>query len=149
MPYGVASAPAISQRVMDTILQGLSGVICYIDDILITGSDDKENLERVFQRLQSHGVRLKKPKCAFLQPSVTYLIDAEERRATKEKLQAILQAPSPRNVQELHSFLGLLNYYGRFIPNLATVIHPLNTLLHHDCKWKWTPKLPLHKQKRS
>lgn len=144
LPYGLASAPAIFQRVMDTILQGLPGVICYIDDILITGSDDKEhlqNLERVFQRLQSHGVRLKKPKCAFLQPSVAYLghqIDAEGRRATKEKLQAILQAPSPRNVQELRSFLGLLNYYGKFIPNLATLIHPLNALLHHDCQWKWT-----------
>ena len=54
LPYGVASAPGIFQRVMDTILQGLSGVICYIDDILITGSNDTEhlqNLERVLQRL--------------------------------------------------------------------------------------------------
>ena len=144
LPYGVASAPAIFQRVMDTILQGLPGVICYIDDILITGSNDKEhlrNLERVFRQLQRHGIRLKKPKCAFLQPSVEYLghqIDAEGRRATKEKLQAILQAPSPKNVQELRSFLGLLNYYGKFIPNLATLIHPLNALLHHDCPWKWS-----------
>ena len=65
-------------------------------------------------------------------------IDAEGLRATKEKLEAILSAPSPKNVQELRSFLGLLNYYGKFIPNLASLIHPLNALLHHDCKWKWS-----------
>ena len=111
---------------MDTILQGLPGVICYIDDILITGSNDTEhlqNLERVLQRLQQYGLRLKKAKCVFLRPTVNYLghqIDAEGLRATKEKLEAILSAPSPKNVQELRSFLGLLNYYGKFIPNLAS-----------------------------
>ena len=62
-------------------------------------------------------------------------IDAEGLRATKEKLEAILNAPSPKNVQELCSFLGLLNYYGKFI---ASLIHPLNALLHHDCQWKWS-----------
>ena len=139
---------------MDTILQDLSGVICYIDDILITGSEDKEhlqNLERVFQRLQSHGVRLKNPKCAFLQRSVPYLghrIDAEGRRATKEKLQAILQAPSPRNVQELCSFLGLLNYYGKFIPNFATLSTPYSTTTVNG-SGHCSVKLHLCKQKRS
>ena len=84
---------------------------------------------------------MKKSKCAFLQPSVEYLghqIDAEGRRATTEKLQAILHVPSPKNVQELRSFLGLLYYYGKFILNLATLIHPFNALLHRDCKWKWS-----------
>ena len=69
LPYGVVSAPAIFQRVMDTILQGLSGVICYIDDILVTGSNDAEhlqNLERVLKRLHQYGLRLKKAKCFFL-----------------------------------------------------------------------------------
>ena len=66
LPFGVASAPAIFQRTMDVILQGLPGVICYIDDILITGSSDKEhlaNLEEVLKRLQYHGVKLKSSKC--------------------------------------------------------------------------------------
>ena len=63
-------------------------------------------------------------------------IDAEGLRATEEKLEAIQKAPSPKNVQELRSFFGLLKYYGKFIPNLASLIHPLNTLLHHDCQWK-------------
>ena len=56
------------------------------------------------------------------------------------KLDAIVQAPKPENLQQLRSFLGLLNYYGRFIPNLATIVHPLNKLLHHNAKWNWTSK---------
>ena len=67
--------------------------------------------------------------------SVEYLghkIDADGIHMTDGKLQAILQAPTPRNVTELRSFLGLVNYYGKFIPNLATTLHPLNQLLHRD-----------------
>ena len=70
LPFGVASAPAIFQRTMDVILQGLEGVICYIDDILITGSSDKKhlaNLEEVLKRLKHHGIKLKTSKCKFLE----------------------------------------------------------------------------------
>ena len=55
-------------------------------------------------------------------------------------LEAILQAPEPQNVPQLRSFLGLLNYFSKFVPNLATVLHPLNRLLKHDVKWRWTPE---------
>ena len=144
LPYGIASAPAIFQRVMDTILQGLPGVMCYIDDILVTGANDTEhlkNLEAVLKRLQQHGLRLKKSKCNFLRPRVEYLghlIDSQGLRATKSKVEAIENAPPPQNVQQLRSFLGLLNYYRKFIPDLASIIHPLTTLLHSDCKWNWS-----------
>ena len=83
LPFGVASAPAIFQRTMDTILQGIPHVLCYIDDLLITGETEEEhlrNLEEVLKRLQDHGIVLKKSKCFFLQDSVEYLghiIDAE------------------------------------------------------------------------
>ena len=123
LPFGVASAPAIFQKVMDTILQGIPHVICYIDDILVTGKDDAEhlsNLEEVIERLQHYGLRTKRAKCAFLQTSVDYLghrIDADGLHTTTDKLEAITKVPTPRNVQELRSFLGLLNYYGKFMPN--------------------------------
>ena len=129
---------------MDTILQGLPGVMCYIDDILVTGANDTEhlkNLEAVLKRLQQHGLRLKKSKCNFLRPRVEYLghlIDSQGLRATKSKVEAIENAPPPQNVQQLRSFLGLLNYYRKFIPDLASIIHPLTTLLHSDCKWNWS-----------
>ena len=146
LPFGVVSAPAMFQKIMDTILQGIPKVICYIDDILVTGADDEEhlrNLAEVLQQLKRYGVRVKKSKCSFMKASVEYLghrIDTEGLHTTPDKLEALVKAPAPRNVQELRSFLGLLNYYGKFMPNLATILHPLNTLLQHGRKWKWTPE---------
>ena len=144
LPFGVASAPAIFQKTMDTILQGITGVICYIDDILVTGATDAKHLKtlgEVFERLQQYGVRMKRAKCKFMQPSVEFLghrIDAEGCHTTEDKVRAILEAPSPRNVQELRSFLGMLNYYGKFISNLCSILHPLNQLLRKDRQWDWT-----------
>ena len=92
------------------------------------------------RRLLRHGLHLKKPKCRFLQPSVIFLghrIDAEGLHPTEEKLKAIVEAPAPKYIQELRSFLGLINYYGKFIPNAATILAPLNVLLRKDAKWKW------------
>ena len=143
LPFGIASAPAVFQRIMDTILQGIDGVACYIDDIIITGKTTEEHLERleeVLRRLLRHGIHVKKSKCRFLQPSVIFLgyrIDAEGIHPTQEKLKAIVEAPAPKNVQELRSFLGLINYYGKFIQNAATILAPLNDLLRKDAKWIW------------
>ena len=76
LPFGVASAPVIFQRTMDTILQGTPQVLCYLDDILITGASQEShlhNLEEVLSRLQEYGIRINASKCVFLQNSVEYL----------------------------------------------------------------------------
>ena len=144
LPFGIASALAIFKRLMDTILQGIQGVVCYIDDILVTGKDQEEhlqNLNEVFSRLEKHGFRLKREKCTLLAKSVEYLghsITKDGISALPDKVEAIAKAPQPTNVQELRSFLGLLNYYGKFIRNLATILHPLNQLLQTNRKWNWT-----------
>ena len=144
LPFGVASAPTMFQRAMDMILQGIDGVICYIDDILVTGSTDEQHLERlekVLQRLKDYGLGVKKTKCDFCQPLVEYLghqVDADGLHTLPSKVAAIVQAPEPENEQQLRSFLGLLNYYSKFIPNLATILHPLNHLLRKEVHWKWT-----------
>ena len=89
-------------------------MICYLDDILVTGhsrAEHLQNLKEVFCRLEKHGIRLKKDKCNFLQISVEYLghrIDAQGVGTSETKVQSIREAPSPHNVQELWSFLGLL-----------------------------------------
>lgn len=76
MPFGVASAPAVFQKLMDNILQGLQRVVCYMDDILVTGRDDRDhlnNLEEVLKRLEQHGITVRKDKCMFMSPSVDFL----------------------------------------------------------------------------
>ncbi|XP_058868762.1 uncharacterized protein K02A2.6-like [Acipenser ruthenus] len=144
LPFGIASAPALFQRAMDQILQGLSGVHCYLDDILVTGRNEIEhlnNLDAVLQHLEEYGLRVQKDKCEFFKQSLEYLghiIDATGLHKSPGKVKAIVDAPAPENVSQLRSFLGLLNYYSRFIPNLATILSPLNALLCQGKQWQWT-----------
>ena len=143
LPFGVASAPAIFQKMMDQVLQGLPKVICYLDDILVSGESESEHLEileRVLKRLQAHNIRANKAKCTFFTDSVEYLghrIDAAGLHTTASKVRAVKEAQRPRNIQQLRSFLGLLHYYGKFLHNLADLLHPLNALLRKG-QWKWT-----------
>ena len=81
LPFSVASAPAMFQKLMDVVLQGIPGVICYIDDILVCGKDEESHLRtlnEVLERLEKHGFRLKQEKCEFLMDSVEYLFWGEE-----------------------------------------------------------------------
>ena len=136
LPFGVSPAPAIFQRVMDTTLQGVPHTVCYLDDILVTGSTQQEhlqNLEEVIKRLRDQGASIKKRKCAFLQKSVEFLghqIDSEGLHTTTKKVETIfVQVPRPSNQRQPCSFLGLVQYYRKFAPNLSTLLHPLNNLL--------------------
>ena len=145
LPFGVSSAPALFQRAMDFILQGLSGVVCYIDDIMVTGANTEEhlaNLGKVFFRLREYGLRLNLDKCRFLEESVEYLgyvINKEGIHTSSTKVQAVIDAPPPTtDLGELRSFLGLVNYYGKFIRNLSELAAPLNQLLQKTIKWSWT-----------
>ena len=144
LPFGVSSTPAIFQRTIKSILRGLPHTSVYLDDILVTGHSEKEhlrNLEAVLQRLEEAGIRLKQKKCAFLLPEVDYLghhLSAEGLRPTMDKIRAIVQAPAPRNVSQLRSFLGVINYYGKFLPNLLSQLAPPYHLLQKGTKWEWT-----------
>ena len=138
LPFGVASAPAVFQQLMEKILQSIPGVVVYLDDILITGKNEGEhlaNLQQVLERFKQYGIRLKQAKCRIMKPSVDYLgyrIDKNGLHTLPEKIIAIQDAPRPKNVKELRSFLGLVNYYGRFIRDLT---YPLNRLLCKGIQW--------------
>lgn len=146
LPFGITSAPALFQRAMDQILSGLTGVQCYLDDLLITGKDEQEhlrNLNATLQRLEEYGLRVRKDKCEFLLPSVEYLghvIDSSGLHKAPSKVKAVVEAPSPQNVSQLRSFLGLLTYYAKFVPNLANMLKPLHELLNKTKQWKWTDR---------
>uniref|UniRef100_A0A3B3B4L9 Gypsy retrotransposon integrase-like protein 1 n=1 Tax=Oryzias melastigma TaxID=30732 RepID=A0A3B3B4L9_ORYME len=143
LPFGVASAPAIFQRTMENLLKGIPLVVVYLDDILVSGKDEADhlkNLTEVLSRLEEAGLRLKRSKCEFMQEEVEYLghkIDAQGLHPVQKKVEAILNAPAPTNVTELKAYLGLLNYYNKFLPNLATLLAPLHELLRQNVKWSW------------
>ena len=143
LTYGIASAPAIFQSTMDQILQGMDKVRCHRDDILIRTEphEDLQVLDEVLTRLEKHGILAKRSKCEFMVLSVEFLgyrVDREGRHPTDEKIAPIKGALSSKNVAELRSSLGLLNYYGNFIPNLSTLLQLLHELPRKGVKWAWT-----------
>ncbi|XP_041475767.1 uncharacterized protein K02A2.6-like [Lytechinus variegatus] len=143
LPFGVSTAPSVFQRTMESLLAGIPGVAVYLDDLLITGESTDahmKNLRAVLDVLLKAGLRLKKEKCVFLKEEVDYLghtITEKGLRPTGDKVQAITNAPEPKSVKELRSFLGLLNYYGKFLPDLASNLEPLHRLLRKDARWRW------------
>ena len=115
----------------------------YLDDILISGvskEDHLHNLQLVFERLHSAGLFLK-DKCKFCVNSISYLghkIDCEGLHPLPDKIDGITKASTPKSVTELKAFIGLMNYYAKFIQNLVTVISPLYQLLTVSVPWSWT-----------
>ena len=136
----------IFQSAIDAILQGLQGVIAYLDDILITGSNEQEHFDRLralFTRLKEAGIKLKREKCEFCLPSLSYLghiIDAFGTKPDPEKVRAVVDCAVPENAEKLRSFLGMANYYGKFISNLSGIAAPLYALTRTDADYNWSEK---------
>ena len=134
------------QRFIVQVLTGLNGTCVIMDDVLVGGVNDDEhsrNLEAVFQQFQKYGLRVTILKCVFMAPSVIYFclrFSARGIQPTDEKVKAIWEAPTPPNVTELRSFLGMLAALSNFIPKLSTLAHPLYELLGNK-PWKWTKEV--------
>lgn len=122
LPFGVSAAPMVFQRVMDQMMQGLEGVAVYLDDILVAGTDKddcRRKLFKVLNRIQDYNVRINWEKCKLLENTLEYLghdLTPEGIKPSKRKIDAIMLAPAPMNVEQLQSFLGLVNYYSKFLP---------------------------------
>lgn len=145
-PFGLSCIPEKFQKFMEDTLRGLSGVVVYLDDIAVTGRDRNEhlaNLKRVLERLRDVGLRVKYEKCSFLQDSITYVgfvIDKYGLHPDPNKVKAIVDAAAPTDVSQLRSFLGLVNYYSKFMPNISTTLAPLYELLKKGVVWNWARK---------
>ena len=130
LAFGIASAPAMWQRVMDQLLSDIPKTQCIIDDIIVTGETDDEhlrNLEMVLQRLLDAGLRAHPAKTRFFDAKTEYCghaVSTDGLHKLPAKVDAIRDAPQPTNVSQLRSFLGLVNYYARFLPNLSTTLQP-------------------------
>lgn len=141
--YGVASGPAVFQREISQILDGIPGISVFLDDVKVTGPDDATHLERlkeVLRRFQEHNMRINVAKCEFFADSIEYcgyVIDREGIHKMEQKVAAIQEMPHPENREQVRAFLGLVNYYGRFLPNLSTRIYPINNLLKDKTPFVW------------
>ena len=133
---------SLFQRTLETVLAGISGVGVFLDDIVVAGVDaaaHDEALRQVLRRLEEAGFRVNKAKCSFGVSSVTYLglkISSRGVETTDEKTATIVRAPEPRDAKELRKWL-VINYYGKFLENLASVLAPLYRLLKADQPWQW------------
>nr|XP_012151021.1 PREDICTED: uncharacterized protein K02A2.6-like [Megachile rotundata] len=150
MTFGLKNAAQTFQRFMDAVLRGLHFAFCYIDDILIASKDDVEHelhLRLVLERLQQFGISINTAKCIFGASSAQYLgyvIDKKGIRPVPEKIQAISEYPQPKTIEELRRFLGILNFYRRFVKNAAAIQAPLYRYLvgakKRDKRFEWTPE---------
>ncbi|XP_058456616.1 uncharacterized protein K02A2.6-like [Malaya genurostris] len=142
--YGISSAPAIWQRLMEEVLNGIPGVTVFLDDIRVTGPNDQvhlQRLEEVMKRLCKYNMRINLDKCQFFADRIEYcgyLIDRDGIHKVRSKIDAMQNMPVPENKDQVRSFVGLVNYYGRFFPHLSTTIYPLNRLLRNNVTFKWT-----------
>ncbi|KAK7109817.1 hypothetical protein V1264_013798 [Littorina saxatilis] len=143
LPFGISSAPEIFQRTMETILKGEENTICFFDDVLIYSNSDEEHeqhLESSMKKIVEAGLKLNKEKCSFKQSEIEFLghvINADGIRPDKKKIDAIINMPDPTNVTELRRILGMMNFLGRFLPNLSSVLKPVTELLEKDKAWNW------------
>src|SRR4051812_34293964 len=146
MPFGLTNAPAMFQALVQDVLRPLldKSVIIYIDDILIfskTDAEHREHIRQVLALLRQHKLYGKISKCEFFKPSVSYLghIISNQGIATDpEKIEAIQAWPVPKSLKELQSFLGICNYYRRFVPHYSSSAAPLTQLTHKDTPYTWT-----------
>ena len=133
---------------MNSVLAGLQWTSClvYIDGIIIVGKSFEEhlhNLHQVFDRLRQAGLKLQPQKCQFLQWEVKFLghiVSTDGIAPDPEKTAKITQWPTPTSASKVQQFLGLANYYRRFIQDFATRAKPLHQLTEKRTKFEWTPQ---------
>lgn len=144
--FGLRNAGATFQRLMDGILGDLPFCVCYVDDILVFSSSKKDHLQHlqvVLDRLQQNGLVVKYDKCTFGAQEVEFLghhLSARGVAPLPVKVEAVKEFPTPSTVKNLQEFLGMVNFYHRFIPHVAAILAPLyEALKGKPKKLLWGP----------
>lgn len=135
MTFGLRNAAQTFQRFVDEVILGLDFCFGYIDDILVFSASPKEHIDhlrQLFERLKEFGILINTSKCNLGKDEITFLgykVSAAGTKPLESKVQAIQDFPAPKTVKELRRFLGMINFYRRFIPNAAQIQAPLNAEL--------------------
>ncbi|GFT97829.1 retrovirus-related Pol polyprotein from transposon 17.6 [Trichonephila clavipes] len=147
MPFGLCNAPATFERLMETVLKGLTFEACliYLDDVIIGGrtlEEHLQNIRKVLSKLSDANLKLNPSKCKFFQKEVNYLghiISAEGVRTDgPEKVSAVKNWKRPENLRELRSFLGLCTYYRKFVKGFSNIARPLAQANRNDTTDPWS-----------
>lgn len=152
MPFGLKNAAQSFQRFIDEVVRGLPFVYAYLDDLLIASAnpeEHKQHLHQLFQRLDSYGIVINPSKCLFGVPSLDFLghrVDSNGISPLPSKIEAIKQFPPPQSLTKLREFLGMANFYRRFIPHCADLMQPLTDRLCTKVKNKPITLTPLELQ---
>ena len=132
LAFGLTNAPAAFQREMNRVFRGLNFVLVYLDDILVfsrNADEHEQHLRTVLQLLRKHDLYAKLSKCSFCQPSVEFLghiVSGNGVHVDPKKIDVIKHWPQPKSATEVRSFLGLANYFRRFIQGFSKLAIPLH-----------------------
>ena len=143
VPFGLTNVPATFMCLMNTIFNRYLDkfVIVFLDDILIYSKNEEENLRLTLQLLKEHQLYAKLRKCDLYRDRIQYLghiISEEGISVDLEKIEAIMNWPTPRNVTDVRSFKGLAGYYRRFIEGFSKVAHAITYLKKKGINFEWT-----------
>jgi hypothetical protein len=146
MPFGLTNAPSYFMNMMNKVFMEFLDkfVIVFIDDILIYSKSNEEHeahLRAILEKLQEHELYAKFSKCEFWLNEVGFLghiVTKDGIAVDLAKVTALTEWEPPKNVGEIHSFLGLAGYYRRFIENFSKIAKPMTELLKKEKKFEWT-----------
>lgn len=147
LPFGLKTSPAIFQRIMCNIIRKHKlgeFAVCFIDDILLFSksfSNHVEHLEKLFHAIKSEGLKLKFTKCTFAADSVKYLghvIQNNSVKPLKDNLISIKNFPTPKTQKNVRQFLGKINFYHKYVPNIAIKLEPMHNLLRKGQTFTWS-----------
>jgi len=149
MYFGLTNFPATFQAMINDLFRDLINqrdTVTFIDNILVATDTEEghdELVEKVLRRLEENDLFVKLEKCKWKVREVEFLgvvIGPKGVEIQKEKVEGVLNWPAPRNIKEVQKFLGLANYYRRFIKSFARIAAPLYMLVRKEQKWKWEKK---------
>jgi len=146
MFFGMTNSPATFQAIMNEILRDLINegkVVAFVDDMLV-GTETEEGydeiVEEILRRLEENDLYVKPEKCVWKARKIGFLgvvIGPNRIEMEKGKVEGVLSWPVPKTVKDVRKFLGLANYYRRFIKDFTQVARPMNVLTRKDEKWRW------------